>query len=71
MRRVLITTYLDDPPVDIERKVRELIPLAQRQGSVLAAAHITTGTPQVVLRLLPEFRRAGIVFVSITEFLTP
>ncbi|HEX9246116.1 MAG TPA: divergent polysaccharide deacetylase family protein [bacterium] len=71
VRRVLITTYLDDPPVDIERKVRALIPLAQRRGSVLAAAHITTGTPQVVLRLLPEFRRAGIVFVPITEFLTP
>jgi len=25
----------------------------------------------VVLRLLPEFRRAGIVFVPITEFLAP
>jgi len=69
VRRVLITTYLDDPPVDIERKVRALIPIAQRQGAVLAAAHITTGTPQVVLRLLPEFRRAGIAFVPITEFL--
>lgn len=70
VRRVLITTYLDDPPVDIERKVRALIPLARRRGAVLAAAHITTGTPQVVLRLLPEFRRAGIVFVPITEFLS-
>jgi len=70
LRRVLITVYLDDPPVDIERKVRALIPLAQREGAVLAAAHITTGTPLVVRRLLPEFRRAGIVFVPITEFLS-
>ncbi len=69
MRVVLITTYLDDPPVNIEGKVRALIATARRQGAVIAAAHITTGTPQVVRRLLPEFQRAGIVFVPMTEFL--
>lgn len=69
VRTVLITTYLDDPPVRIEGKVRALIDTARRRGAVLAAAHITTGAPQVVARLLPEFRRAGIVFVPITEFL--
>jgi len=70
LRTVLITTYLDDPPVDIPGKVRALIAAAQRQGSAVAAAHITTGTPQVVARLLPEFHAAGIEFVPITEFLT-
>jgi len=70
IRTVLITTYLDDPPVDIPGKVRALIAAARRQGSAVAAAHITTGTPQVVARLLPEFRAAGIEFVPITEFLT-
>ena len=70
MRTVLITTYLDDPPVDIEAKVRALIAAARRQGTAIAAAHITTGTPRIVERLLPEFQRAGIVFVPITEFLT-
>jgi polysaccharide deacetylase 2 family uncharacterized protein YibQ len=69
MRVVLITTYLDDPPVNIEGKVRALIAAAAREGSVVAAAHITTGAPQVVSRLLPEFQRAGIVFVPVTEFL--
>ncbi len=69
IRVVLITTYLDDPPVNIEGKVRALIATAKRQGAVVAAAHITTGAPQVVRRLLPEFQRAGIVFVPITEFL--
>ena len=69
MRTVLITTYLDDPPVDIEAKVRALIAAARRQGTALAAAHITTGTPRIVQRLLPDFRRAGIVFVPITDFL--
>ena len=69
MRVVLVTTYLDDPPVDIEGKVRALIATAVTRGSVVAVAHITTGTPQVVRRLLPEFQRAGIVFVPVTEFL--
>jgi polysaccharide deacetylase 2 family uncharacterized protein YibQ len=69
MRTVLITTYLDDPPVDIEAKVRALIAAAQRQGAAVAAAHITTGTPRIVQRLLPEFQRAGIVFVPVTDFL--
>ena len=67
---VLITTYLDDPPINIEGKVRDLISTARHQGWAIAAAHITTGAPQVVRRLLPEFHAAGIVFVPITEFLT-
>ena len=69
MRVVLVTTYLDDPPVDIEGKVRALIVTAATRGSVVAVAHITTGAPQVVRRLLPEFQRAGVVFVPVTEFL--
>ena len=69
MRVVLVTTYLDDPPVDIEGKVRALIATATTRGSVVAVAHITTGTPQVVRRLLPEFQRARVVFVPVTEFL--
>ena len=55
--------------VDISGKVRALIATAQRQGWAVAAAHITTGTPQVVARMLPAFRAAGIEFVPITEFL--
>jgi uncharacterized protein len=69
MRVVLVTTYLDDPPVDIEGKVRALIATAVARGSVVAVAHITTGTSEVVRRLLPEFQRAGIAFVPVTEFL--
>ncbi len=68
LRTVLVTTYLDDPPVDIEKKVRALITTAGRQGWAVAAGHITTGAPQAVRRLLPEFDRAGIVFVPVTEF---
>ncbi len=69
MRVVLVTTYLDDPPVNIERKTRALIETAKREGAAIAVAHITTGAPQIVRRLLPEFNRAGIVFVPVTEFL--
>ena len=68
VRSVLVLTYLDDPPVDIPGKVRALIATAQRQGWAVAAAHITTGTPDVVARMLPEFQAAGIEFVPITEF---
>lgn len=70
VRTVLITTYLDDPPVDMPGKVRALIETARRQGWAVAAAHITTGAPLVVARLLPEFRAAGIEFVPITTYLT-
>jgi len=69
LRTVLITTYLDDPPVNIDGNVRAVISKAERQGWALAAGHITTGAPQAVRRLLPAFERAGIVFVPITEFL--
>jgi polysaccharide deacetylase 2 family uncharacterized protein YibQ len=67
---VLITTYLDNPPVDIDGRVRDLIATATRQGWAIGSGHITTGAPEAVRRLLPEFRRAGIVFVPITEFLS-
>jgi uncharacterized protein len=70
LRTTLVTTYLDDPPVGIERKVRALIATATSRGWALAVGHITTGAPQVVRRLLPEFQRAGIVFVPVTEFLS-
>jgi len=66
---VLVTTYLDDPPVNIERKTRALIQTAKGEGAAIAVAHITTGAPQIVRRLLPEFNRAGIVFVPVTSFL--
>jgi uncharacterized protein len=67
---VLITTYLDNPPVDIDGRVRDLIATATRQGWAIGSGHITTGAPETVRRLLPEFRRAGVVFVPITEFLS-
>jgi polysaccharide deacetylase 2 family uncharacterized protein YibQ len=65
---VLVTTYLDDPPAGVERKVRGLLETARRTGAAAAVAHITTGAPSVVMRLLPEFDRAGVRFVPITEF---
>jgi polysaccharide deacetylase 2 family uncharacterized protein YibQ len=66
---VVTTTYLDIPPDRIAQKVQALIATATRHGSAVAAAHISTGAPDVVRRMLPEFRRAGIVFVPITVFL--
>ena len=71
VRSVLVTTYLDDPPTDMDRKVLALLAAAQRQGWAVAGAHITTGAPQVVARHLAEFREAGVVFVPITTFLSP
>jgi polysaccharide deacetylase 2 family uncharacterized protein YibQ len=65
---VLVTTYLDDPPTGIDAKVRALLATAVRQGWAIAGAHITTGAPEIVARHLPEFREAGVVFVSITQF---
>ncbi len=58
-------------PLSDDRMATEaaLIATATTRGSVVAVAHITTGAPQVVRRLLPEFQRAGVVFVPVTEFL--
>ncbi len=70
VRTVVVTTSLDEPPMNIEGKVRALIATAGRQGWAVGSAHLSTEAPQVVRRLLPEFSRAGIVFVPITEFLT-
>lgn len=71
MRTILVTTYLDDPPTDMDRKVLALLAAAERRGWAVAGAHITTGAPQVVARHLAEFREAGVVFVPITTFLSP
>ncbi|HEV2360028.1 MAG TPA: divergent polysaccharide deacetylase family protein [bacterium] len=70
VRTVLITTYLDDPPPGMDAKVRALVATAVRRGWAVAAAHITTGAPQVVARHLGEFRDAGVVFVPITQFVS-
>ena len=70
LHTVRVTAYLDVPPNGIEGKVRALIATAQRRGWAIAAGHVDSGAPQVVRRLLPEFDRAGIKLVPITEFLT-
>ncbi len=69
VRSVLVTTYLDDPPTNIDAKVRALLATAVRQGWAVAGAHITTGAPQIVARHVGEFQDAGVVFVAITTFL--
>jgi polysaccharide deacetylase 2 family uncharacterized protein YibQ len=68
VRSVLVTTYLDDPPTNIDGKVLALLRTAIRQGWAVAGAHITTGAPQIVARHLAEFQDAGVVFVPITRF---
>ncbi len=68
LRTVQVTAYLDRPPAGIEDKVRGLIATAERRGWAVGVGHITTGTPQVVRRLLPEFARAGVEIVPVTEF---
>ncbi|HEV2440299.1 MAG TPA: divergent polysaccharide deacetylase family protein [bacterium] len=70
VRSVLVTTYLDDPPTNIDAKVLALLATAVRQGWAVAGAHITTGAPQIVARHLAEFQDAGVVFVPITQFVT-
>jgi uncharacterized protein len=70
LRRVLVTTYLDDPPTGIDAKVVALLKTAVSRGWAIAGAHITTGAPEIVARHLEEFRDAGVVFVPITSFLT-
>jgi len=68
LRTVLVTAYLDVPPSGIAGNVLRLIETAKRRGWAVGVGHVATGTPQAVGALLPEFDRAGIEFVPITEF---
>jgi polysaccharide deacetylase 2 family uncharacterized protein YibQ len=68
LRTLQVTEYLDQPPDGIARKLRSLIAIAQRQGWAVGVGHIATGTPQVVRSLVPEFDRAGVEIVPLTEF---
>jgi uncharacterized protein len=68
LRTIQVSSYLDDPPSKLTDKVRGLIATAKRQGWAVGVGHIATGTPQVVRRLLPEFDRAGVEIVPVTQF---
>jgi uncharacterized protein len=68
LRALQVTSYLDQPPNGIADKLRGLIVTARRQGWAVGVGHIVTGTPQVVRRLLPEFDRAGVEIVPLTQF---
>jgi uncharacterized protein len=68
LRTLQVTAYLDQPPGGIASKLRGLIVTARRQGWAIGVGHIATGTPEVVQRLLPEFDRAGVEIVPLTEF---
>jgi polysaccharide deacetylase 2 family uncharacterized protein YibQ len=68
LRALEVDSYLDQPPDGIASKLRGLIVTARRQGWAIGVGHIVTGTPQVVRRLLPEFERAGVDIVPLTEF---
>lgn len=69
LRTMEVSAYLDDPPAGIADKLRGMIGTAKRQGWAVGVGHIATGTPQVVRRLLPEFDRAGVQIVPVTELL--
>ena len=68
LRTVQVTANVDTPPGGIEAALRGLIATARRRGWAVGVGHIATGTPQAVRRLLPEFDRAGVEIVPVTEF---
>jgi uncharacterized protein len=68
LRALRVDSYLDQPPGGIATKLRGLIVTARRDGWAVGVGHIATGTPQVVRRLLPEFDRAGVEIVPLTQF---
>ena len=70
LRTVQVTAYLDTSPSPraIDAALRDLIAAARRRGWAVGVGHIATGTPQAVRRLLPEFDRAGVEIVPLTQF---
>ncbi len=68
LRTVEVTANVDTSPAGIDAALRGLIATARRRGWAVGVGHIATGTPQAVRRLLPEFDRAGVEIVPVTEF---
>jgi len=68
IRSAARTVFLDNEndPVAIRREIRRLIETALRHGEAIAIGHAQRLTPRVIAEMLPEFDRAGIVFVPVS-----
>ena len=50
-----------------EAALHELIRIALRDGEAIGIAHVRTGTAQAIIEMLPEFVKAGIEIVPVSE----
>lgn len=47
--------------------LRELIKLALRKGEAIGIGHVRDGTAEAIIEMLPEFEKAGIAIVPVSE----
>ncbi|MDQ7849868.1 MAG: divergent polysaccharide deacetylase family protein [Armatimonadota bacterium] len=65
------TVFLDneDEPAYITGQVRRLLEAARTRGWAIGIGHAQRGTAEVLRQLLPEFDRAGVVLVPVSDLL--
>jgi polysaccharide deacetylase 2 family uncharacterized protein YibQ len=64
--------FIDNEP-DLESKkaaLRELIHLAVRDGAAIGIAHAREGSAQAITEMLPEFIKAGVEIVPVSELVS-
>lgn len=64
-RRVFID-HVSDYDVKI-KQLRQVINIALKEGSAIAIGHVREGTPEAIMEMLPEFIKAGIEIVPVSE----
>lgn len=57
----------DNDPISKKAALRQLIKIALQEGSAIGIAHVKEGNAAVIAATLPEFKKAGVEFVPISE----
>lgn len=63
--------FIDNLP-DLESKkkaLRELIKIALSEGEAIGIGHVRNGTAEAIIEMIPEFEKAGIELVTVSELL--
>lgn len=63
--------FIDNlPDLDSKKKaLRKLIKIAMAEGEAIGIGHVRAGTAEAIIEMLPEFEKAGIEIVSVSELL--
>ncbi len=67
-KRDVFIDNLED--IDSKKKaLRQLIKIALKKGEAIGIGHVRNGTAEAIMEMLPEFEKAGIELVTVSELL--